>query len=150
MRKVAEVLEENNFSEKYLTFQLDNETYGIELENVVEIIGMQPITKLPGLPDYVRGIINLRGKIIPVMDVRLQFNKNLVDYNERTCVIVININDLSTGLIVDNVSEVISIPKTEIVAPQGVVKENNRFIKGLGKVGDDVKLLLDCEKLLNN
>lgn len=150
MRKVAEVLEENNFSEKYLTFQLDNETYGIELENVVEIIGMQPITKLPGLPDYVRGIINLRGKIIPVMDVRLRFNKNLVDYNERTCVIVININDLSTGLIVDNVSEVISIPKTEIVAPQGVVKENNRFIKGLGKVGDDVKLLLDCEKLLNN
>jgi len=150
VRKVAEVLEENNFSEKYLTFQLDNETYGIELENVVEIIGMQPITKLPGLPDYVRGIINLRGKIIPVMDVRLRFNKNLVDYNERTCVIVININDLSTGLIVDNVSEVISIPKTEIVAPQGVVKENNRFIKGLGKVGDDVKLLLDCEKLLNN
>jgi len=150
VRKVAEVLEENNFSEKYLTFQLDNETYGIELENVVEIIGMQPITKLPGLPDYVRGIINLRGKIIPVMDVRLRFNKNLVDYNERTCVIVININDLSTGLIVDNVSEVISIPKTEIIAPQGVVKENNRFIKGLGKVGDDVKLLLDCEKLLNN
>ena len=147
---MAEVLEENNFSEKYLTFQLDNETYGIELENVVEIIGMQPITKLPGLPDYVRGIINLRGKIIPVMDVRLRFNKNLVDYNERTCVIVININDLSTGLIVDNVSEVISIPKTEIIAPQGVVKENNRFIKGLGKVGDDVKLLLDCEKLLNN
>lgn len=147
---MAEVLEENNFSEKYLTFQLDNETYGIEIENVVEIIGMQPITKLPGLPDYVRGIINLRGKIIPVMDVRLRFNKNLVDYNERTCVIVININDLSTGLIVDNVSEVISIPKTEIVAPQGVVKENNRFIKGLGKVGDDVKLLLDCEKLLNN
>lgn len=147
---MAEDLEENNFSEKYLTFQLDNETYGIELENVVEIIGMQPITKLPGLPDYVRGIINLRGKIIPVMDVRLRFNKNLVDYNERTCVIVININDLSTGLIVDNVSEVISIPKTEIVAPQGVVKENNRFIKGLGKVGDDVKLLLDCEKLLNN
>jgi len=119
VRKVAEVLEENNFSEKYLTFQLDNETYGIELENVVEIIGMQPITKLPGLPDYVRGIINLRGKIIPVMDVRLRFNKNLVDYNERICVIVININDLSTGLIVDNVSEVISIPKTEIVAPQG-------------------------------
>ena len=83
------------------------------------------------------------------MDVRLRFKKNFREYTDRTCVIVINVQDLSVGLIVDSVSEVISIPESEIVAPPDVGKEGNKFIRGVGKVGNEVKLLLNCEKLLN-
>lgn len=133
---------------KFLTFSLGNEFYGIEIRYVVEIIGYQPITKVPDLPDYVKGIINLRGKIIPVMDVRLRFGKEFIEYNDRTCIIVIEVNDVSIGLIVDVVSEVISILDENIVEPPKLKKEGSRFVKGIGKVGNDVKLLLDCGKLL--
>lgn len=140
--------EEDTLAGRFLTFQLDREVYGIEIRNVTEIIGIQTITEVPQLPEYIKGIINLRGKIIPVMDVRFRFKKNFREYNDRTCVIVVNIQELSIGLIVDSVSEVIAIPETEIVAPPDVTKEGNKFIKGIGKVGSDVKLLLDCDKLL--
>lgn len=143
-------MEEDTQKGKYLTFILGKESYGIEIQYVTEIIGIQAITEIPELPDYVKGIINLRGKIIPVMDVRLRFKKEVKEYNDRTCVIVIDINDLSIGLIVDSVAEVINIPEQDIEAPPKMNKGyNNRFIKNIGKVGNDVKLLLDCEKLLN-
>ncbi len=147
-----EILEQEEDTQKgrFLTFNLDREAYGIEIIHVTEIIGIQPITEVPELPDYVRGIINLRGKIIPVMDVRLRFRKSFREYNDRTCVIVIDINDLSIGLIVDSVSEVITIPDTEIVEPPEVTKGGNRYVKGIGKVHGEVKLLLDCNKLLND
>lgn len=141
--------EEDTLGGRFLTFPLENESYGIEIRYVTEIVGIQSITEVPELPEYIRGIINLRGKIIPVMDVRLRFKKNRIEYNDRTCVIVIDIRDVSIGLIVDNVSEVISIPETEIVAPPEIGRDSNRYIKGIGKVGSEVKLLLDCEKLLN-
>ena len=134
---------------KFLTFSMGNEFYGIEIKYVTEIIGMQPITEIPEMPEYIKGIINLRGKIIPVMDVRLRFRKAFRDYNDRTCIIVIDIEDISIGLIVDSVSEVIAIADDEIVAPPNVAKESNKYIKGIGKVGNDVKLLLDSDKLLN-
>jgi purine-binding chemotaxis protein CheW len=106
---------------------------------------------VPELPDYIRGIINLRGKIIPVMDVRLRFKKPLREYNDRTCIIVVDIRDISIGLIIDSVSEVLSIPEGDIVPPPEVNKgHNNRYIKGIGKVGGDVKIILDCDKLLND
>jgi purine-binding chemotaxis protein CheW len=142
--------EEDTLDGRFLTFQLGNEAYGIEIRYVTEIIGIQTITEVPELPEYIRGIINLRGKIIPVMDVRLRFKKSFREYNDRTCVIVIDIRNESIGLIVDSVSEVISIPETEIVAPPELSKDGNRYIKGVGKVGSDVKLLLDCEKLLSD
>ena len=134
---------------RFLTFALSNDSYGIEIRYVTEIIGIQPITEVPELPEYIRGIINLRGKIIPVMDVRLRFKKPFKEYNDRTCVIVIDIGDISIGLIVDSVSEVISIMDTEIVTPPDMNKNANKYIKGIGKVGAEVKLLLDCEKLLS-
>lgn len=134
---------------KFLTFNMGNEFYGIEIKYVTEIIGLQPITEIPEMPEYIKGIINLRGKIIPVMDVRLRFKKPYREYNDRTCIVVIEIKDVSIGLIVDSVSEVISIPDEEIVAPPSVAKEGNKYIKGIGKVGTDVKLLLDSDKLLN-
>lgn len=141
--------EEDTQKGRFLTFVLSNESYGIEIKHVTEIIGIQPVTEVPELPEYIRGIINLRGKIIPVMDVRLRFKKSFREYNDRTCVIVIDIRDISIGLIVDSVSEVISIPETEIVAPPEVNKNGNKYIKGIGKFGNEVKLILDCDRLLN-
>ncbi|MCX7921992.1 MAG: chemotaxis protein CheW [Clostridia bacterium] len=149
---VHELLEQEEDTQKgkFLTFTLGNESYGIEIKYVTEIIGIQPITEVPELYDYIRGIINLRGKIIPVMDVRLRFKKPFREYNDRTCVIVIDIKDISIGLIVDSVSEVLSIPDTEIVPPPDISKGGNKYIKGIGKVGGEVKLVLDCDRLLND
>lgn len=151
---MADILEQENLEDdtlgnRFLTFQLEKEVYGIEIRYVTEIIGIQAITKVPDMPEYIRGIINLRGRIIPVMDVRLRFKKESREYNDRTCVIVVNVNEFSIGLIVDSVSEVITIPETEIVAPPGMGNDGDKFIRGVGKVGNDVKLLLDCEVLLN-
>jgi len=140
---------EDTQKDKYLTFILGTECYGIEIKFVTEIIGIQPTTEVPELPEYIKGIINLRGKIIPVMDVRLRFKKAFREYNDRTCVIVIDISDISIGLIVDGVSEVLTIPEEDIVPPPDLNKDGNRYIKGIGKVGNQVKLILDCEKLLN-
>ncbi|SNS05061.1 purine-binding chemotaxis protein CheW [Anaerovirgula multivorans] len=143
-------MEEDTQKGRFLTFSLGKESYGIEIKYVIEIIGLQAITEIPELPEYVKGIINLRGKIIPVMDVRLRFKKEPREYNDRTCVIVIDIKDVSIGLIIDSVSEVLTIPEEDIVEPPKMNKGfNNRYIKKIGKVGNDVKLLLDCEKLLS-
>lgn len=145
-----QVEEEDTQKGKYLTFLLGNDFFGLEICYVTEIIGIQPITEVPELPEYVRGIINLRGKIIPVMDVRLRFKKTFREYNDRTCVIVVDIKDISVGLIVDSVSEVMSIHDEDIVPPQELKAAQNRYIKGIGKVGNEIKLLLDCDKLLND
>lgn len=144
-------IEEDTQKGKYLTFLLGKEAYAIEIKFVTEIIGIQPITEVPELPAFVKGIINLRGKIIPVMDVRLRFKKKPVDYNDRTCVIVIDVENISVGLIVDNVSEVLSISDDNIVPPPEMNRgSDNKYIKAIGKVEDDVKLILDCEKLLSD
>ncbi|SHO53275.1 chemotaxis protein CheW [Anaerocolumna xylanovorans] len=141
--------EEDTQKDRYLTFQIGSEVYGIEIKYVTEIIGIQPVTEIPELPAYMKGIINLRGKIIPVMDIRLRFKKAPREYNDRTCVIVIDINALSIGLIVDSVAEVLTIPEEDIVSPPDVKSGGNRFMKGIGKAGNEVKLILDCEHLLN-
>lgn len=142
--------EEDTQKGKFLTFSIGNEFYGLEIACVTEIIGIQPITEVPELPEYIRGIINLRGKIIPVMDVRLRFKKSFREYNDRTCVIVVEVKDTTVGLIVDSVSEVLSIPDNDIVQPHELKAAHNRYIKGIGKVGGEVKLLLDCDKLLRD
>ena len=134
---------------KFLTFALGKEEYGVEIQYVTEIIGIQAITPIPELPPYVKGIINLRGKIIPVMDVRLRFEKEAREYDDRTCVVVVDIRNVAIGLIVDEVAEVLSIPDEEIVPPPEVNKAfQNRYIKGLGKTPGGVKLLLECERLV--
>jgi len=142
-------LQEDTQKDRYLTFMIGEECYGIEIRYVTEIIGIQAITAIPELPEYVRGIINLRGKIIPVMDVRIRFKKEAREYNDRTCVIVIDIRELSIGLIVDSVAEVLTIAEQDIVDPPQVHRMNNRYIRKIGKAGNAVKLLLDCEKLLS-
>ena len=149
MTDILNQLEEDEQKDKYLTFNLGEESYGIEIRYVTEIIGIQEITTVPEVPEYIKGIINLRGKIIPLMDVRLRFKKPYLQYNDRTCIIVVNIEQISIGLIVDRVAEVISIPDTEIVSPPEFTQGSNKYIRGIGKTEDDVKLLLDCNKLLN-
>ncbi|SMC97882.1 chemotaxis protein CheW [Sporomusa malonica] len=143
-------MDEDTQKGKFLTFSLGNEYYGLEISYVTEIIGIQPITEIPELPDYVKGIVNLRGKIVPVMDVRLRFKKPFREYNDRTCIIVIDIKDISIGLIVDSVSEVLTIPDNNIVPPPDMKAAQNKYIKGIGKVESEIKLLLDCEKLLTD
>lgn len=145
------VLEEDTQRGRFLTFTLEDEIYGIEIKYVTEIIGIQSITKVPEVPHYVKGIINLRGKIIPVIDVRLKFGKEPMEYDDRTCIVVIDIGEVSVGLIVDNVDEVLTIDESNIAAPPSTrTGFENRYIKGIGKAGDKVQLLLDCDKLLKN
>lgn len=134
---------------KFLTFSLDNESYGIEILHVTEIVGIQPITEVPELPEYIKGIINLRGKIIPVMDIRMKFKKASIEYNDRTCIIVIDTDELSIGLIVDSVSEVLAISDDAIIPPPNLNKDGKKYIKGIGNTGNDITLILDCEKLLD-
>jgi purine-binding chemotaxis protein CheW len=105
---------------------LGEEEYGIAIGYVTEIIGLQSITEIPELPHYVKGIINLRGKIIPVMDVRLRFNKEAKEYNDRTCTIVIEVRDITVGLIVDAVAEVASITSENIVPPPQIDGNNTQ------------------------
>lgn len=142
--------EEDTQKGKFLTFALGKEEYGVEIKYVTEIIGIQAITEIPEMPDYIKGIINLRGKIIPIMDVRLRFSKEFKGYNDRTCIIVIELEDLSIGLVVDCVSEVLPIPEENISKPPNFQQGfQNKYIKGIGKVGQEVKLLLDCNMLLD-
>jgi purine-binding chemotaxis protein CheW len=134
---------------KFLTFVLNTGAYGIEIRYVTEIIGIQNITKVPDMPCYIKGVINLRGKVIPVMDVRLRFGVEERSYDDRTCIIVINIDDQSVGLIVDRVLEVLDIPQSDIEPPPKVKRgTDNLFIQGMGKVGSEVKILLNANRLL--
>ncbi len=145
-----ELLEEIEDSQhgRYLTFNVGVDVFGIEIRNVTEIVGLQPITKLPEAPEHIKGVINLRGRIIPVVDVRLKFKKESVEYNDRTCVIVVEPNAVVAGLIVDEVADVISIADEDIVPPpEYSASVQNNYIKGIGKADGAIKLLLDCEKL---
>ena len=151
MTQIKELdLIEDTQKDRYLTFSLGSESYGIEIRYVTEIVGIQTITKVPELLDYVKGVINLRGKIVPVMDMRLRFRKEEITYNERTCIIIIDILDTTIGLIVDGVSEVITILEQDIEDKPNMNKTiNNQYISKIGKVGNEVKLLLDCNMLVD-
>ena len=126
-----------------------NEDYGIEIPFVTEIIGIQEITRLPEMPDFIKGVINLRGKVIPVMDVRTRFKLPFKEYDERTCIIVVDINETAVGLVVDEVREVMDIPESQIEPPPKTKGKNgSNFIKSIGKVENDVKIILNVSQLL--
>ncbi len=141
--------EEDTQKGKYLTFHLADEDYGIEIRFVTEIIGIQKITEVPDMPDFVKGVINLRGKVIPVMDIRTRFMMPPLEYNDRTCIIVVNVHGTAVGLVVDEVSEVADIPGNQIEPPPRSNRaQSSRYIQGMGKIGDDVKILLDVNHLI--
>lgn len=139
---------------KYLTFILAGEEYGIGILKVKEIIGMMTITTIPQTPSYVKGVINLRGKVIPVVDLRLKFGMNAIDYTDRTCIIVVEIktesSDLRVGIVVDTVSEVLNIKAGDIEnSPAFGTTMNTDFILGMAKINGGVKVLLDIDKVMN-
>jgi purine-binding chemotaxis protein CheW len=141
--------EEDSQKDKYLTFQMAEVEYGIDIRYVTEIVGIQKITEVPDLPDFIKGVINLRGKVIPIMDVRQRFQLPLRDYDSRTCIIVIQINDSNIGLVVDEVREVANIPESQIDPPPNSLKGAGRsFFQGIGKIADEVKIILDIKQLL--
>lgn len=144
-----DLMDDETIDDMYLTFHLGAEVYGVGIGYVTEIVGIQNITEVPDMPSFVKGVVNLRGQVIPVVDMRLKFGMENKEYDERTCIVVVNINDIQLGLVVDTVSEVMTIEKDLISAPPKIAKaRSSQYIKGLGKIGDDVKILLDGEKLL--
>ena len=139
--------------DKYVTFKSGNEYFGIKIEYVNEIIVYQEITEIPETEEYIKGLINLRGKIIPVIDVRIRFKQEPFKYNDRTCIIVLNVKELVVGLIVEKIAEVVEITEGNILPNPKIGKADrsqNKYVYGIGKVGDEVKLLLDPERLLND
>ncbi len=139
-----------SMKDKYLTFLLGGEPYGLGIGFVTEIVGIQKIVKVPDMPDYVRGVINLRGVVIPVLDVRLRFGMPARDYDERTCVIVLDLGS-SVGLLVDTVSEVRNIPAANVVDPPHAAGSGaGKYVMGLGRTADTTVILLDPFKMLKD
>ncbi len=139
---------------KYLTFVLNEEEYGIGILKIKEIIGMMPITTVPQTPEFVKGVINLRGKVIPIVDLRARFGMDTIDYTERTCIIVVEIEGpagmMMIGIVVDAVSEVLNIKGEEIEdTPTFGTKLNTDYILGMAKVEGGVKILLDIDQVLS-
>jgi len=140
--------------QKYVTFMSGKEYFGLKIECVNEIIVVQEITAIPETADYIKGLINLRGKIIPVIDVRLRFKQEPFEYTDRTCIIVINVQNTVVGLIVEKIAEVVEIADENLLPSPTIGRfeksQQDRYVYAIGKVGDSVKLLLDPEKLLHD
>lgn len=134
---------------KFLSFFLGKEEYAIEILKVQEIIGLMPITPVPRMPEYIKGVLNLRGKIVPVMNLRTRFGLNEIEYTEETCIIVVQENQYLMGIIVDKVSEVADIDGKQIEeVPSLGNGEQSEYLSGIGKVKDQVKMIVDVEKVL--
>ncbi len=136
---------------KFLTFFFDEEEYAIEILKVQEIIGVMPITAVPRTPSYLLGVINLRGKVIPVIELRARFGMESVDWTDETCIIVMQIAEAQMGMMVDKVSEVLDIAAGEIEdTPSFGAEVNTDYIMGIGKAEGKVRLLLDIDKVFSD
>ena len=140
----------NKVDDLYMLFMINNQKYALSSKYITEIIEILPITKVPFLPDYMKGIINLRSTIIPVMDARMRFGMNPIEYNERTCIIIIE-NDINKiGLIVDAVNEVLTIPSEQIMESTSDKEDiKNSFVNGISQINKEIQLILDCDSLVN-
>lgn len=149
--KMSQMLEkladenEDMLDSMFLTFRLSNEYYGIEVRYVTEIVGMQRITEVPDMPVFVKGVVNLRGQVIPVLDMRIRFHMESRPYDERTCIVVVNINGMQVGLVVDTISEVRNIEEQQISPPPS---NSPPYIHGMAKIGDMVVILLEGGRIL--
>ncbi len=143
--------DEDTQKDKYLTFRIGEEDYGIEISYVTEIVGMHHISEVPEMPGFVKGVMNLRGQIIPVMDIRLRFSMDERSYDDRTCVVVVRMGETSIGLVVDTVKEVLNIPSELVTEPPRVASAKSaRYIKGIGRLENEVKILIDVNMLLHD
>ncbi|UPA31455.1 chemotaxis protein CheW [Terrisporobacter glycolicus] len=144
-----DVESENRIDDLYMVFVVNNQKYALSSKYIIEIIEMLPITKVPFLPKYMKGIINLRSTIIPVMDARMRFDIEPINYDERTCIIIIENNNNKIGLIVDTVNEVIHIsPEQNMNMDSSQDDGKSNFIKSVSEINNDVQLILDCESLM--
>jgi purine-binding chemotaxis protein CheW len=136
---------------KYLTFFLDNEEYGLKILSVHEIIGMMPVTRVPRTPEFIRGVVNLRGKVIPVVDLRTRFNMPAIAESQDICIIVVQVRGIQMGIVVDRVSEVVTVAAEDIEPPPSFgVDVPTDFLLGIGKSQGRVKLLLDIDHVLTS
>lgn len=149
MLENAEV--QDDLNNRFLTFFIGGSLYGLGLLHVIEIISPQAITHVPGLPSYIKGIINLRGKVVPVIDVRHKFNQEERPYDDKTCFIVVVINDMHVGLVVDSVAEVVTIDKDAMAHPPEVSgNQGDRYLNSIARIGDRVILNIDCNKFFES
>ena len=149
MNNNEEILD-SKIDDLYMVFVINNQKYALSSKYITEIIEILPITKVPFLPEYMKGIINLRSTIIPVMDARMRFGMEPIEYSERTCIIIIENEANKIGLIVDAVNEVLTIPPKQIIES---TKEKNdlkeSFVNGISQINNDIQLILDCDSLVN-
>jgi len=141
--------DEASIKGQFLTFITGEGTFGVEIGQVMEIVMMQTITSMPEMPEYIRGLMNLRGKIIPVLDARIRFHLPIKEYDDQTCIIVLDSGNQPIGLIVDSVSDVMTIPEEDIIDTPDVNRNKPQYVKKIGRVGEQVLLLLDYETLWN-
>lgn len=147
---VENIFEEDTQKGVFLTFYLGDEQFGLPITNVIEIVGVLPINEIPEAPEYIKGISNLRGEVIPIMDARLRFKKNLIEYTDKTCLIVTKIQESLIGLIVDGVSEVKYIPEEGIVDNPMINSANsNKYIKKIARLENEMILILETEQLIS-
>ncbi len=135
-------------SNKYLTLFLNDQCYGIPISQVIEIIGMQSVASVPEFPDYAKGIINLRGLIVPLIDINMRLGYEQKEYTEKTCVIVVNVLGVEIGLIVDEVDEVLDINSVNVNPPSKNSSNNEDYISGIAVLPEKMILLLSCEKII--
>ena len=149
MNNNEEILD-SKIDDLYMVFVINYQKYALSSKYITEIIEILPITKVPFLPEYMKGIINLRSTIIPVMDARMRFGMEPIEYSERTCIIIIENEANKIGLIVDAVNEVLTIPPKQIMES---TKEKNdlkeSFVNGISQIKNDIQLILDCDSLVN-
>ncbi|KAF0844595.1 MULTISPECIES: chemotaxis protein CheW [Methylovorus] len=138
-------------AKEFLTFVLGNEEYGLEILKVQEIRGYDAVTKIANTPDFIKGVVNLRGRIVPIVDLRIKFNLGKVEYNEFTVVIILNLNGRIVGMVVDGVSDVMSLQPNQIRAvPDIVASIDTKYIVGLASVEEKMFILVDIEQLMSS
>jgi len=146
----VDVVEEDSLENRYLIFDIKDELYAIEISLITEIVEMLPVTQVPSIPDFIVGIINLRGSIIPIIDVRMRFGYETKEYDSRTCIIVLQNGDMSIGLIVDSVQEVAKIDQDSIAKPPANgTNDKDYYIKGIARWKNDIQLIVDYEKFFD-
>jgi purine-binding chemotaxis protein CheW len=147
--EAADLAADGNIENMFLTFEIEQEAYAVNIGCVTEIVGMQRISEIPDVPGYIKGAMNLRGKVIPVIDLRLRFQLRAREYDDRTTIIVLDLAGVPTGMVVDRVTDVLTIPKENIDPPPHWLNQGKRgVVQGLGKVNDSVSIILDVPQLL--
>ena len=135
---------------RFLLFYIDETLYGIELRLVLEIVNIQHITHLPGVADYINGIVNLRGKVVPVIDVRRKLYLPERPYDDKTCIIVLDVHEMHIGLIVDSISEVVTVEPEQMAAPPSMGDTANRYLSSVSQINGKNVLNLDCDKFFQD